>query len=474
MLLKKLEKDPTLDNRAMAMSLYGDPRSKAFIMLKSRLLDKMLELLSLSATLQNQADLKDDPLAFSEIHLHKLLSHALLLKQRGLISHAEELLRRCAKEAESASAPHLRLQALLYLRQLGTGREEGFDILNGDIFQLRQQWESDMKGREWMDRVRLRQFYQFVDASDHPSFLKSGIKELESQLEHSYNLRTHLDYLVLRISYFTAIHADQQAREVLEELKELIHTHASLGEKKNLGLPYVHLAEIEIQACQYQAAISAAQAACALYSPRQGEFLLASIVLMYACLLGGDLTQSEAAFGSLDWQLEDSPDPVLKEVIYYLRGCQLYMEGNTKEALAEMGQMKELLKHKYGWNSALRIQEMLLLLELGHTDTVIAKIEAFRKHLAKYPGTKREEITYRYLALLDRQSFDYHTQSPEMKALLGELKEIPWKPMGAELIRFDVWIQAKAARRSYYPLLLDILESHPHNIHSSSSTTNLS
>ena len=86
-LITVLEKKPDISQTDIARKLYGNPKSKAFIMLKKRLLEKMLETLSLSINFHNNPTFKEDPTAFGSIDLSKDIIYALILRRRGLESY---------------------------------------------------------------------------------------------------------------------------------------------------------------------------------------------------------------------------------------------------------------------------------------------------------------------------------------------------------------------------------------------------
>lgn len=459
-LLQALDKHPDWDNQAMASFLYGHAKSKAFIMLKSRLMDKMLEFLSFNATIQNSVPFKHDPDSFVSIQLHKQIANALILQHRGLYGLAQDYLRKTAKEAEEAALPSLTTEALFHLRRLIHGESEDIIALHSAISSSSHQHQTDLMGSEFHDSCLSLVLTQSRFDSSLVSLLKDQIQGLELQLKQAYSLQGHFYYLSLQIFLSTGMRAYEQGKELGLELMDLVQTHQGLSAKSWQGMAYIHLARLELGLHHYEAGRQAAALAIDLFLPRNKQFLWASLPLTYACLLLGDLTRAQAMMENIDWLMARSTGKDGAEIALYLTSCRLYMEGKVREAKRAMLPIKHLYKDKDGWNSALRIHEILLVIELGDNDTAIAKIEALRKHLAKYPGGLRTELIFRYLTLLERQSFQVREINEEMQDILTQLSgETTWNPIGTEMIRFDVWIQAKANRRSYYPLFLDTLEA---------------
>lgn len=458
-LIKHLEKHPTIEHADMAEHLYGDAKSKAFIMLKSRLLDKMLESMNMSATLPSHPQVKEDPLAFTESQLHKQMSHALLLQQRGLLGLAEELLEKIAKEAEQAALPHLALMAQGKIRQVSRRTEEELASIHEALHDAQQQFSSNLQAREWMDLYRIKYEHHLIPDQDMMDFLHTAVQQMEERLEKAYSLHAHLDYLSLQLVQYKGMADGPRMRQTLNELKELVGTHPALQQKAILGLPSQFISEVAFGMKRFDEAKTAAREACKIFFPRHPSYLSASLHLMYACYLSGHLSECREGFTAIQPLLSTTNAQLRTDIAYYLHSCLLYAEGRVQQASQELAHIRELFRHKGGWSSALRIHEILLLLDMDHVDTAISRIEAFRKHLAKYPADHRTDCIFRYLILLERHSFDFFTRSEEMQDLLEELSQTDnWKPEG-ELIRFDIWIQSKIIRRSYYPLLLDILES---------------
>ena len=457
-LIGLLEKNPDLTQAEMADALYGDPRSKAFIMLKGRLLDKMLETLSLSINFQNNPDFKEDPPAFESIELQKNIIYALLLRRRGLGYIAADLLAKCAKRAEALALPELQLTALLHLRSLSAESADGQMGYAEDIHQALAQYETDICGTEALDEFRaLSRHYNAYDEHFN-QFLREKTRMLEQRLDMHYSLRAHYYYLTLKVQLHEGESQVPQAREALEELIDLVNTHEGLRTRNRLGVPYLRLAGLELHNHDYQAAMAAATQARSLLPARKTNYFNASLYAIFASFYAGDLAGAQEILDQLAWYRKQTHRTQARDFIAYLSSCLCYLRGEPDAAFEVLGDVNELFADKGGWNIGLRLHELLLLLDREQFDLAASRLETLRKHVARYEPSPRAELIYRYLHLLEKQSFDFSSLPPEMEEIVRALREDhAWDPVSSEVIRFEVWLQSRRTGQPFYPLLLQTL-----------------
>ena len=87
----------------------------------------------------------------------------------------------------------------------------------------------------------------------------------------------------------------------------------------------------------------------------------------------------------------------------------------------------------------MRLFEVLVLVELGEMEEADLKVDALRKHLERHEASPREMVLLRLLRAQARQFFSFAPLDEE-EALLQQLKtELPWDPVGHEVIRIDEW-----------------------------------
>lgn len=443
-LVQLLEQNPSITQHEASLKLYGNPKSKAFIMLKARLLEKMQETLSLTINLQNNDTFQEDPAAYEVIAILKQLIYALMLRKRGLEEIAREIFEKCEEKAFSAGLPEFRLPPLIYLQNISASQQSGAWEYSGEIQNTLNQYETDILGIGIFDEFNLRTRTHVRMDQEHLNWLHEKIDLLETRLRQHYTVRTHYFYVNLLVSYYEGIQDFVHAREALEELIVLISANKGLRSKNRLGTPYIKLASIECGAYNFEAALDAAIKARDLYDPRKYNYFSATIYGIFTLLYLGQLAEARTLINDLSWFRIQKRRIHSIELSYYLESCLNYLEGNTKEAFQILGQLQGILVDKKGWNSGIRIFEIMLLIDMDLWDLASSRIENLRKHLSRYEGDPRHARIFRILYLLDKNAFDFRRQNTEIEQLILSLKTTyTWQAISHELIRFDVWMGAK-------------------------------
>ncbi|MDX1905969.1 MAG: hypothetical protein SF053_02980 [Bacteroidia bacterium] len=452
-LIEHLERHPEIGNHEMAELLYGEPGSKAFIMLKSRLFERMTETLSLSINFQNNPEIKEDPAAYASISLHKDLIYAMLLLRRGLEDMARELLTDCVDRATAYDLPEFRLQALLFLQGLSQSRDEVTFKYRAEIDQTQAQYQTDIQGLGIWNEFRIMQSHKTSGDDQREVFIREKMTLLEQRLAAHYSPRTHYYYLYIRVNYHALRSEWEAGREALREMIELLKTRKGLAQRNRLGLPWCQLAELELRTCRFRDAIHAADQALSIL-PRRRNYYNTSIYKTFAAIYSGDLDLARGIIQGLHWftsQKEHARDASLTA---YLDACICYLREDYRTAWNTLEGAQGLLDDKEGWNAGIRIFEMIILFDLGQYDLIITRIESMRKHLSRYKANLRTELILRFWHLLERQAFDLGRLPEEVNTLLQRLAaEDPWVPLGHEVVRFEAWLEARRTRQPLYPLL---------------------
>lgn len=450
-----LEVNRDTDNKKMAEALYGDPHSKAFIMLKGRVLEKMLETLSLSVNFQNNPIFREDPAAFEAINLQKNLISAFLLRRRGLEEQAREILEKCAKTAEDLALPEYKLLALINLRNFSSSEKEVVWSYKQEIEDSLEQFHTDIIGSGIFDEFRVLQADSTSGDEEKEAYLTQKTLELEQRLDKMYSARSHYYYLAIKVYLHEFREEYSIVKQVLEEMIELLHSHPGIGSKNRLGIPWHQLSGVEVRMGNYASAIHAANQALTYFHPHKRNYLSASIYKLFACIYAGDLTEAHKTLASLEWFQNQKHLDSLNGIVSYLQACVFFIEGEYKKAQRILFEATELLSDKAGWNVGIRVFEILILIDLDLADLASAKIESLRKHIGKYEVEERIRLIYRYLNLLERQSFDFKESNSEMEETLRKLNtEAPWTGLNHEVVRFESWIAARAENGKFYPYLL--------------------
>ena len=442
--IRLLEENPEMSQDELAGKLYGSPQDKAYLMLKRRVFDKMLETLSLSVNLKNNPVFKEDPSAFKGIELKKQLSYAHLLRRRGLSFVAENVLEKCVKTAEEWDQPEVKLEALIQLRNLSQNADSVRKVYNPAIENALQKYSTAILGVGFFDEVRSH-LPNHLD-TEMLNFLTEKTSYLEHALGKTYSARAHYYKLCMELILMESKEEKPiECRQILEQMIELIGKNKGLKTKNRMGVPFKQLAEIELMSYNFEAAKHAAERAMHILPKRKTNFLYAGIYKIYACIYLGEYLQAKEELSNLHWFIEHPPEPLLAGWLKYLGACLAFLQNNLSEAYQKYLQITELFSYKNDWNPTMRIFEIQLMIERNHLDVASNKIESLRKHIARYPVSPRLEYIYRYLSTLERHSFDLNAKQSSLKKWSNKIIGDPsWTPLSREVIPFNVWLKHKS------------------------------
>lgn len=442
-LIQKLEEEPDISNHDMSNLMYGDPRSKAFSMLKSRLYERMLEVLTLSINFQNNPKIKEDPEAFQILQVQKTILHANFLKRRGLVDLSNDLFEKAAKLSEESGSQVERLIALISLQNSVKSLEDFREQLNPQIVDAREKLWSDILAIQIYDEFRLIRGSRSSVVEEELAFLEKSIQELEERLKHYPSLRATYYSYSLKFDQAYYMQNYESCRQVLEDVDELFRKNPGLGAKNRLAVPYIKLAIVEINTGKYFQGYKAASEAIKLINPRRHNYRVGIIYKCFACIYLDKLEEGLEDLLKLE-AYKQHKKGLEYGIVIYLRSCILFLQGQPKSAYHTLLEASELMQDKEGWNVGIRIFELMLLIELDLLDLIQNKLESLRKHLAKYEVENRMVIIYRVLHNLERNHFDFKLAQKESKEELGKLFENePWIPINHEVIRFDEWFLGK-------------------------------
>ncbi len=443
-LVRLMEKDPDSGNREMAKKLYGDPRSKAFSMLKSRVFDLMLEVPTLSINLRNNAEIKEDPEAFQPILVQKLILQANFLKRRGQQELALELFEKADKLSEEYGLQGERLSALISMQNMSRSESDFYESLSPRIEDAREKYLTDMMAINFFDKYRLKRSSRSSVPEEEIDFLHKSIGELEKRLINFPSPRA--TYYCNSLKFDLAFHLKdyESCRKMLKNLDQIFRQYPGLGSAYRLAVPYIKLAVIETNTHNYEEGFRAGKEAQELLNPKRFNYLVAVLYKTYASIYLQRWEEALKDLASLGW-FEENYKGLEVGIAKYLESCIYYFQKEYALAYQVLMDASKLMVDKEGWNVGIRIFEIILMIEMDKPDLIEGKLESLRKHLSRYEEVEeRMSVIYRILLILVRKNYDFiQTQTEVEKELLLISKNYPWVPIGHEVIRFDAWFSDK-------------------------------
>lgn len=458
-LVELLESKEEVSQDEASRLLYGNPKSKAMLMLRSRLLERMLDVLTLSINLHGNPIYKEDPPLLETVQIFKMYSQAMLLRRRGLGELAQELLEKIAKQAELQGIPEGKLLALLQMRNLSSSAQDVGWKLKIEIEEAIDQYKQDILAAGYFDEFRV--IYSGKTSSDPEkiNFLKESTQQLEKELEKTYSVRAHYYYLDMMVSLHSLQLEVDSCRNVLQEQVDLVASQPGLKTSTRQGIPMLRLARLELMYGDFEAAYVASEQARRTFNSKRNNYLSASAYYLFSSIYTDRIKEVFEALQSLPPLMARKKNFPSTPIIQYLFSCAWFIMGDFKRAGAALEDAENLLSDKGGWNIGIRIYEIMILIEKDHVDIASNRIETLRKHIGRYKVTERENLIYRYLYLLDKAAFDFSSSTPETESILHKLaSEIRWVPVSHEVVRFDSWIASKKDKSSFYDQFLIALK----------------
>jgi len=133
----------------------------------------------------------------------------------------------------------------------------------------------------------------------------------------------------------------------------------------------------------------------------------------------------------------------------YIKACVEFMTSDIDSAFKTLNRDGYLMRQQDEWNIQYRLLEMMQLIEMGDEEWLDFKLDATRKFLTRHKNldTPRVRAAIDLINNLLRKELDFSGISEKnhklLKLCLEESDGYEWNPTGAEIVRFDLWIQNK-------------------------------
>lgn len=442
-LVQLLDRNPEITQEQASQKLYGSPNSKAFIMLKGRLRERMLEVLALSINLDSNPKVREDPAGFAAIEIQKQLVYSSMMRQRGLYTLALEILQKCEKRAREAGLPEHQLQAFIAQRNIAVQRSvQEVESYAAQAWQAFQAFHTDLIANEVFD-VFQAQLQEYGGSSEGAmAYLREHGDRIEQALERHYSPRAHYYHLLLLLARNQYEGKIASARTNMKELTAMLEAHPGFSSKNRLGSTYMRLAGLEFNAHRFLAGMRACEMAVSVLPKQKNNLLFASTYLVFACLYRQEYDRARNVLDSLGFYRLRKRTNTYLDLLTYLDSCRAYLIGDIRSAYELLGDVQRLFVDKDGWNISLRLYEIMLLIDREEYDLATPRLETLRKHMGRYKPEPRLEAMYRFLLQLERQSYEFDLTPAQERLLESLTTELPWEAISPEVVRFDTWIRS--------------------------------
>lgn len=383
-LIHLLEKKPDLSQEEASMKLYGKKRTQAFSMLKGRVLERMLDVLSFSVNLQNHPLSKEDPVVIAKTQFYKHFLAALLVRKRGLNDLANELAQKALHQSESLDYPEGKLLCLPLLASYQSARGKPVKALWDGMWKAMEQYQNDLAGLGFIEEYRARFAGHSGNESEWGEFLDEALENLQERLEKQYSNRTHYYYLSLLLEKASGEQDEDTMREVLFEMLDLLESSEGMNQQNSQTATSIRLATLELQLKRFPEALEVATKAKNTASPRRSNAVYAYLLFAYAAFFNNRLEEAEAAATALDEDLILQAGERNPGIFAFIQSVLAWVRGDLMVAKTHLMDADPLYQDKHGWNIGLRIFDIMLHIDLKKFDLAESMTNNLRRHVQRY------------------------------------------------------------------------------------------
>ena len=255
--------------------------------------------------------------------------------------------------------------------------------------------------------------------------------------------------------YYQIIGKFQEALKYAEKYLHLLQHKSALQSDSKITSAYVQLAKISIQLNQKEQARSYCDLVLSRYSVDEVNHLvgleLAFRLEFYSANYEKAIEYIQSALGNPNIDASK----LVSAKWHYFYSCTLFQTEAFREAYQQLNETTPLLSDKYGMNLSIRVLEIMILFELGHTDLLETKILNMRQFIKR---TQKKKELFRpstlIKILIDWYKCNYNfkqtleTAESKFKELADFHVIVPFKTMDFELIRLENWMQGKVSTTS--------------------------
>jgi tetratricopeptide (TPR) repeat protein len=453
---------PDLENCAEA--IYGEMNYHAIQKLKSRLLNKIHNVLLLDHGMEHRGSDQDELDRYIILIRRKVaLYHTLLLGGGTNISLSQEMeeIIRLAKKYELFSVV---CEQLKY-KKLASGFRKGKKVfleINEELKFYKRCNDTLEKATDYYHLAVINSaFSSNADKKSYQTFLRDSIAELN---EECAVLKSPLiAYYTKNIEamYYESGDNIEVTRDVFVDMLSVITANKSVYRKQRVAVVYSQLATCDIRLGDYDSAIENAQAAQKNFAKNSANYCTALENQFLAHFYQFNHEKSKSICAALLKSARKEVGNFRYAKYLFYQANVLFMQEKFKEVLQVLNLKLELTKDKIGWDFNIRVLTIQTLLELGRTEDATRHVQSLIKRDALKP---RDKTIFRILHMLERQGFDgtrvRQKLDQEIFALTSH-KSCMWEPISSELIPFEKWLTShyKISLKKVQPALSEIKSS---------------
>lgn len=444
------------DIETIRSEISPDSSIGSFQRLIARLKDKILDSLLLDFNLHRDGNhSKAAQLLF---RVRKQLSQAQILYTRGLVEEAVDILREGYKEsfdalfyAEAVSFLHY-----LFIIETRVGNLKRVKELEREILKVEDIRNISERAQLYYTSVAFREHYQ-GNPETYVEELQQKIVELEQSPVLKAASLAYWYYLYMRVFYHRATKNYALMEFYAHEALHLLMQNRRIQNKPRIINGYLLLADASIYNCQFDSAVDYLDKSIAevVVGSKNYIDILEHKSWVYIYASKWDLAKSIIQqIGVQSSKSSQKQTPLSGKLAYF--NCVIqFLQRRYADAYKLIRQTGSFSSDKEGWNVALRILQIMIMIENNYLDEADQEIENFRRSLTNimkaHPVSKRNILIFRMLAWLSKKDFDfarvYKEHNKLWQLLASDDPELRWDFLTPEIIPFHTWMENRALKR---------------------------
>lgn len=428
--------------------------------LKSRLFDKIREILVLDQHFENELvfDYREQLVLTLKKRILFIRSIFRKLNQRRLGS-LKLLLSETIKIAKENEVYDVLIEALTQRKQIygiRYGLSE-YELINKEIAFYEMCFKAVHNASDAFYRLTLNDMLiNQLTKKNREEHLRNSIKMLEIDYTKTKSQEVNYFKCILQIALFETEKKFNEAIIHCKKLLELIKKSTVLFTKDRVGFALANLSLFYVYTNNYKEAVLNAKKAQQHHIPNSFNYLTLKEQEFYSYFYGKNFNDANNCIEELLKHSLADKGPFRSSKFIYYQACVLFSIKHFKEALQLLNKSLEIEKDKTGWNISMRILTIMTFIELNKLREASTSIANLRKHVERTGKEKeikpRDILILKLFRELEKDDFKRNDTSKKEVQLLTELsdknKPTAWNYYTPELIPFHEWVKRLPEKES--------------------------
>lgn len=439
--------NPGIGDDEARLKLSNRVSGSAFSHLKERLRRDMLNAI----LWQESSKRFPESYMAASFECSKNIAQGYLLLMRGATDEALRLL----KKAEKLAQDHELIGERVMLNQLIRRNLRSIKSAN-QLKKLNEEINKDLKNLNTLNQteelsiaIAAPHLFKGSSTNSNDEIGKPMIEDLQHAFQNSGLSRVGFWYLMTATEFHSNRNEHAVALEYGTQFLDLVKNNKAVHSKPNMAGVSQTVGFSLLKLRQYEEADQHFQTATELFRSGGLNQLNSFELLMKTQLAQPRITNAGRTLERALAHPILTRSPQKQSVWTYYSACVKLLSGDPSAAMSMLNSTVEVTKGKDEHSVQFRILEIMTMIELGDLDWIEFKYDTLRKFLARNRklSTTRVKASLVIISSLMRKGFDLSKISKsakvELQHLINESETYEWYPDGAELVRFDEWVQRK-------------------------------